>query len=223
MSESAPAQGAQTVDRALQLLELLGPGPHVAGLTVTQLAGELGVGRPVVYRLVRSLEARGFVRRFSDGRYRLGPMVHRLAAAVEDELAAVATPILSKLADELGATAHLTVAHGAEAVAVAVVEPSWTSMHVTYRVGSRHLLERGAAGRAILGGRAGERAPVSSHGELQSGAFGVAAPVLGLSGIEASIGVIALSPFEGEQASAPVLAAAAAFAEAHESFGQRPG
>jgi hypothetical protein len=30
-----------------------------------------------------------------------------------------------------------------------VVEPSWTSYHVAYRVGARHPVGRGAAGRAI--------------------------------------------------------------------------
>jgi DNA-binding IclR family transcriptional regulator len=117
-------EGSQTVDRALRLLELLGPGPHVAGLTVTELAQELGVGRPVIYRLVRSLEARNFIRRTTEGRYCLGHEIYRLSAAVSDSLADVAVPVLRALADAVGATAHLTVARGGEAVAVAVVEPS---------------------------------------------------------------------------------------------------
>ena len=36
---------------------------------------------------------------------------------------------------------------------MAVVEPSWTDFHVSYRVGSRHPLHQGAAGKAILLGR----------------------------------------------------------------------
>ena len=49
-----------------------------------------------------------------------------------------------------GCTAHLTIADGDEALALAVIEPSWTDFHVSYRVGARHPLDRGAAGRAIL-------------------------------------------------------------------------
>lgn len=42
---------------------------------------------------------------------------------------------------------------GSEALAVAVVEPTWTDYHVAYRAGFRHPLDRGAAGRAILAAR----------------------------------------------------------------------
>lgn len=55
--------------------------------------------------------------------------------------------MLRRLAEQVGATAHL--ADGVEAQAVAVVEPSWTDVHVAYRVGSRHQVGAGAAGRAV--------------------------------------------------------------------------
>ena len=48
---------------------------HASGLTVTELAALLGVGRPVVYRLVATLEARDFVTRREDGRIRLNDRV----------------------------------------------------------------------------------------------------------------------------------------------------
>jgi DNA-binding IclR family transcriptional regulator len=41
------------------------------------------------------------------------------------------------------------VADGDEALALAVVEPTWTDFHVAYRVGARHPLSQGAAGKAI--------------------------------------------------------------------------
>ena len=58
--------------------------------------------------------------------------------------------MLRRLAEQVGCTAHLTVAEGDEALALAVIEPSWTDFHVSYRVGARHPLNRGAAGKAIL-------------------------------------------------------------------------
>jgi DNA-binding IclR family transcriptional regulator len=114
----------------------------------------------------------------------------------------------------VGATAHLTIAEGGEAVALAVVEPSWTAFHVAYRAGSRHPLDRGAAGRAILAGRQGDASVIATAGELQPGAHGVAAPVLGLEGLEASVGVVALSPLDPEVVGPQVVSAAAAVAQA---------
>jgi DNA-binding IclR family transcriptional regulator len=81
------------------------------------------------------------------------------------------------------------------------VEPSWTDFHVSYRVGSRHPLTRGAAGKAILLGRqieasgAGERFAVT-EGELQPGARGLAAPVPGVEGLEASVGIVTIGDID---------------------------
>ncbi|KWX03421.1 IclR family transcriptional regulator [Carbonactinospora thermoautotrophica] len=190
------AETSQTLDRGLRVLRLLAE--TSGGLTVTELAGQLGVNRTVVYRLLATLEQHNLVRRAPDGRARLGLGVLQLARRVQPLLRDAALPALRRLAEEVGATAHLTVVDGGDALAVAVVEPSWTDYHVAYRVGSRHPLDRGAAGRAILAGRGNGEAPpyVVSHGELQPGAHGIAAPLLGVPGVEASVGVVALGELD---------------------------
>jgi DNA-binding IclR family transcriptional regulator len=198
---------AQTLDRGLRLLQYVADTP--GGLTVTEAAARLGVGRAVVYRLAATLVVHGLVRRDKDGRLRLGAGVLHLARRAQPLLADAALPALRHLAEQVGATAHLTVAEGTDAVAVAVVEPTWTRFHVAYRTGSRHPLDRGAAGRAILAGH-----PVATSGELETGAYGVAAPVLGVDGLEASVGVIALSPLDGATVEPAVREAAATVARA---------
>jgi DNA-binding IclR family transcriptional regulator len=117
-------------------------------------------------------------------------------------------PALRGLADEVGATAHLTVAEGEEAVAVAVVEPRFTDVHVAYREGSRHPLDRGAAGEAIVRGGGW----VATSGQLQPGAYGVAAPVLGVPGLRASVGVVSLGALDDGAVGPRVEAAAAEIA-----------
>lgn len=204
------AEISQTLDRGLRLLSLLAETGD--GLTVTEAAGALGVNRTVVYRLAATLEAHGLLRRSPAGRLSLGFGVLALANAVHPLLRRAALPVLRELAEDVGATAHLTVADGGEALAVAVVEPSWTAYHVAYRVGSRHALDRGAAGRAILAGRAGDYSYVATHGELQAGAHGVAAPVQGVSGVAASVGVVALGEFDAARIGPQVVRAAAAVA-----------
>lgn len=212
--ETAARSGetAQTLDRGLRLLHLVADAP--GGLTVTEAANRLGIGRAAVYRLVGALTEHGMLRRDGGGRLRLGAGVLHLARRAQPLLAEGALPALRRLAEQAGATAHLTVVEGGEGVALAVVEPSWTSFHVAYRSGSRHPLERGAAGQAILAGRAGSAGPVTTSGELQPGAYGVAAPVLGVPGLEASAGVVALAPLDADMVGAQVLAAATAIAAA---------
>ncbi|GAB4060442.1 MULTISPECIES: helix-turn-helix domain-containing protein [Catellatospora] len=200
---------AQTLDRGLRLLTLVADTP--GGLTVTEAANRLGVGRAVVYRLVTTLTEHSLVRRDSGGRLRLGLGLLHLARRAQPLLADAALPALRRLADQVHATAHLTVADGDEAVAVAVVEPSSTMFHVAYRTGSRHPLASGAAGRAILSDAAGWTV---STGELQPGAYGIAARIHHVEGLRASVGVVALAPLDTPTVGPLVVAAATTIATA---------
>ncbi|MFV2086153.1 helix-turn-helix domain-containing protein [Micromonospora sp. LOL_021] len=205
------AETAQTLDRGLRLLGLVAEA--TGGITVTEAAGQLGIGRAAVYRLATTLAAHGMLRRDTAGRLRLGAGLLQLARRAQPLLADAALPALRRLAESSGATAHLTVADGVEAVALTVVEPSWTAFHVAYRAGSRHPVGRGAAGRAILAGRDGTPGPVTSSGELQPGAYGVAAPVLGVPGLEASVGVVTMGTLDMPAIGAQVQATAEAVSQ----------
>jgi DNA-binding IclR family transcriptional regulator len=198
---------SQTLDRGLHVLRVLSDTP--AGLTITELAARLAVNRTVVYRLVTTLEQHALVRRDQKGRLYVGLGILHLASAVQPVLRDLAVPVLRELAEAVGCTAHLTVADGDEALALAVVEPSWTDFHVAYRVGARHDLRQGAAGKAILLGRDGHSdAYAVTTGELQTGARGLAAPVRGVEGLEASVGVVTLGDFDLDLVGPRVSAAA---------------
>src|SRR5689334_3636288 len=123
------AETSQTLDRGLRVLKVLAETP--GGLTVTELAGRLGVNRTVVYRLVSTLELHGLARRDSAGRLHVGLGVLTISSAVQPVLRDLAVPVLRSLAESLGCTAHLTIAEGEEALALAVIEPSWTDFHVS--------------------------------------------------------------------------------------------
>ncbi|MFC7342446.1 IclR family transcriptional regulator [Saccharopolyspora griseoalba] len=204
-------ESSLTLERGLSLLQAVADAESEAP-TISDLAGRIGVSRAAVYRLLGPLQARGLVRR-EGSRVRLGLGVLWLAGRVLPQLRVAAAPALRALAEEVGATAHLTVADGTEAQAVAVVEPTWTSYHVSYRVGSRHPIHCGAAGRAVDLPPSGPRWVVSS-GDLQPGAFGVAAPVRTVPGLRASVGVVALQPFDADEVGPEVVDAAEAVAEA---------
>ena len=204
---------SQTLDRGLRVLGVLAATP--GGLTVTELSGRLEVNRTVVYRLVSTLEQHGLIRRDGRGRLHVGLGILHLAAAVQPVLRDLAMPLLRGLAEAVGCTAHLTVADGDEALALAVVEPSWTDFHVGYRVGSGTRSRQGAAGKAILLGREPDSAPFAvTAGELQAGARGLAAPVRGVEGLEASVGIVTLGELDIDAIGPQVSAAAAAVARA---------
>ena len=189
------AETSQTLDRGLQVLEAVAGAPD--GLTVTELAATLGIGRTVVYRLVVTLEQHAFLRRSADGRCRLGLGVLAMGRQVQPVVRDTAVPALRLLADAVNATAILTVVDGQEAQAAVVVEPSRSDVHVASRPGSRQPLENSAAGRAILAARTTAGRPldppwVVATGDGPEGAYGIAVPVLGVPGLEASVGVLAL-------------------------------
>ncbi|MER5176875.1 helix-turn-helix domain-containing protein [Streptomyces sp. NPDC002896] len=211
------AETSQTLDRGLRVLKLLADTDH--GLTVTELSNKLGVNRTVVYRLLATLEQHALVRRDLGGRARVGLGVLSLGRQVHPLVREAALPALRSLAEDIGATAHLTLVDGAEALAVAVVEPTWTDYHVAYRAGIRHPLDRGAAGRAILSARQGAmNGPgfTLAHGELEAGAgaSGAAAPLTGVTGIEGSVGVVMLSDCVPERVGPRVVDAAREVADA---------
>jgi DNA-binding IclR family transcriptional regulator len=213
------AETSQTLDRGVRVLKLLADAER--GLTVTELASRLSVNRTVVYRLLATLELHGLVRRDVGGRARVGLGVLRLSHRVHPLLREAALPALRGLAEDLGATAHLTLVDGNEALVVAVVEPSWTDFHVAYRTGVRHSLTENAAGQAILAARAtpyGRPRPepewVSGSAQERSGAHSVAAPLRGLIGIEGSVGVLMLAGATPERVGPRVVEAATEVADA---------
>jgi hypothetical protein len=202
------AETSQTLDRGLRVLEVLADAPD--GLSVTELAAALSVSRTVVYRLVVTLEQHALLRRGSDGRARLGMGVLSLARQVQPVLRDAAMPALRRLADSTGATAYLSVVDGSDVLTIAVVEPSRSDLHVAHRVGARMPLERSAGGRAVLaargsGGRATEPGWVTAVGDAQPGAVGVAAPVLGVAGIEASVGIFLIGEAQLDDAGLKVV------------------
>lgn len=221
---AAEALPSQTLDRGLQVLIHLRDGE--AG--VTEIAQALSVHRTNCYRLLRTLEDRGFVTRDARSRrYRLGLTLVEIAASVGADLRSVALPVLERLASETGETAALALPQDGMAVCVERVEgPSM--VRVAYRVGTRHELARTAHGRAILarrppgdGGLRPDDDPsvdrvrligyATSHDELERGVTGVAAAVVDRRGLPVgSIGVVGPSARLVPDEAGPLVAAAAA-------------
>lgn len=194
---------SQTLDRGLRVLELLAE--REQPLSSARIAAALGVHRSIAYRIVRTLEDHRLVQRRSDGCWELGVGLVVLARSVSPTLHRAATPELADLANDLGMTAFLSVADRDECVTVLTVEPRHSQVHVAYRPGRRHAIDRGGPGVALLAGgppRPGERPEVTAardagytltSGEVVPGLSSVAAPVVPEGGgVVASVAVLFL-------------------------------
>ena len=219
----ASPNGSLTLERGLRVLTVLAD--HPDGLSVSHLAREMSTHRAGIYRLLGPLSDQRLVVRGEDGRFRLGVGLLELASGVRARLQEIALPELQALADELGATAALTLRDGEQAVVAAVCEPRNSDIHIAYRPGLRHRLDQAASGIAILAAmppRAGERRAVGqarargwshSSGELLAGATGVGAAIApGDGGVEASVSVVWIGERDESETAIRVVAAASRIA-----------
>ena len=178
---------SQTLDRGLACLDFVAASDRA--VSVDEAAAALGLHRSIVYRLVRTLEIRRLVERDAEGDFRPGPYLAELSRSVRRTLRTAAAPVVANLAEDLQMTAFLVVADGDEAVTIDSVEPRSLNAHVAYRPGTRHPIDKGAPGLALLAAqaaRAGERAEVGlardrgwaqSEAEVIAGMVSVAAPI----------------------------------------------
>ena len=137
----------QSVDRALQLLEVLA---HGGGrLPITELAARTGLSLGTVHRLLASLAARGYVRQEPDRRYALGTALLPLGDAATRLLSSWALPYLSQLAEQCGETANLAVLEDDHVIYVAQA-PGRHRMRMFTEVGRRVLPHSTAVGKVLL-------------------------------------------------------------------------
>lgn len=184
---AADRSTAQTLSRGLRVLELLAESD--TPMTANDLAEALGTSRPIVYRLLRTLDAHGLLDPdVADGRFGLGLGLLTLSRKVVRDLREAAIPELTALTRAFHATSFIVVRDRDEVVCVASVEPGPAYIAIRHREGMR-LPMTGASGQAILltepvspedepdlvAARADGFA--SSRGRLMSGALGVAVPI----------------------------------------------
>jgi DNA-binding IclR family transcriptional regulator len=117
------AEGATSLRRGIAILEVLAAGEEPLG--VVRIAELIGREKSQVSRTLATLAEHGYVERDPATRgYRLGPHVFGLAArAAPARLLGLAPPLLRRLVDELGETAHLSVLDGARVLTLASEAP----------------------------------------------------------------------------------------------------
>ncbi|MGN7780042.1 IclR family transcriptional regulator [Mycolicibacterium sp. 22603] len=142
------SSGVQSVERAFELMELIGRAGGECSLT--ELSAESPLPPPTIHRLLRTLVNLGYVRQLPNRRYALGPRLIRLGEVANRQLGAVAVPVLQSLVDELSETASLAVLDGDMVIYTGQVLPS-TVLRNDTDVGKRVGLHTSGVGKAVLG------------------------------------------------------------------------
>lgn len=179
--------GSQTLARGLTALQMVADSP--SGLTMQQLADQVGVHRTIAYRLLSTLAEFRLVAKGEDGRYRPASGLAVLGASFDRNVRQLSLPTLRALADDLGTTVSLLIAEGDQQVAIAVIVPSHVAYQLSFHEGSRYPIDRGAAGIALLASmpprqgerdlvsRTRERGWVTTYGEIEPNTYGLAVAV----------------------------------------------
>lgn len=202
-----PTSGIGVVDKSVTILAAVAHAPR----TLSELVESTGLPRATAHRLAVALETHRLVTRDAEGRFRLGPRVVELAAALPDPVIAAAEPVLAWVRDESGESAQLYRREGNDRVCVAVAERS-SGLRTTVPVGSRLPLSAGSGAQVICAwsdpatltdvltecqfttrqlAEVRRRGWAQSVGEREAGVASVSAPILG-AGAEL-IGAISIS------------------------------
>ncbi|MFC3750380.1 IclR family transcriptional regulator [Paenibacillus sp. GCM10012306] len=138
----------RAVERALDIL-LCFTKENELGLT--EIAGQIGLHKSTVHRLLTTLEEKGFLtRNAATEKYRLGIRVWELSTHLPayDESAALLLPAMERLRDRLGETVSLYLRDGLERVRIQAVQSQQAIRRVA-QIGARLPLSVGASSKVL--------------------------------------------------------------------------
>lgn len=169
----------RTVERALQLL---GSVCDAGYISLAEAARETGLSASTALRLLRTLEASGFVRRDPEAGYRPGMRIVQLGAQAlsHESLVSLATESLRHLVASTGESAYLSVPSlggtaAEHSIYIAVEEGTHSVRHTSW-VGRSIPLEGSAVGTVLRGQTPAEGYVVVDRG-VEQDVTAIAAPI----------------------------------------------
>lgn len=140
--------GEKSLAKAFDIIEAVGQLPN--GITAKALAAEMGMPVSTLFRMVKFLVERRFLRK-DDATLTLGPAAARLGgqALRQNPLSKVAHPILARLAEQTSETIHLAELRNDAIVYIDKVEGS-RSVRMGSLIGNLGQFYCSGVGKAIL-------------------------------------------------------------------------
>jgi DNA-binding IclR family transcriptional regulator len=142
--------GVQVIARAARVLRALEGKSD--GLSLGQIARQVGLARSTVQRIVAALATEDFVTEAHPGHgVRIGPGLARISASLSSNYGEILHPHLVALRDAVGETVDLSILSGGSAVFIDQI-PGQQRLVAFSAIGERFPLHCTANGKAILAG-----------------------------------------------------------------------
>lgn len=152
-----PENKVQTIDRTLDIIELLATAKE--GLGVTEIGRDIGLHKSTVYRLLTALSKRGYIEKDpKNSTYKIGLKFIEISGLFlkKLELKTEALPFMRKLAEVIGQPVHLAILEGTDVIYIEKVELV-NSIRMYSQIGRRVPVHCSAIGKILLAGLSDER------------------------------------------------------------------
>ncbi len=152
MSETqGRTSGILVLHKTLDILETI-RGSR-SGITLANLARVLAIPKPTAYRILATLEARGYLARNQKSGYQMTRKFFELQYRESDEqrLTQASLPIMERLVDSCRETVNLGILDAGEVVVIGTVE-SPQAIRMSSKVGNRRYLHATALGKVLMSG-----------------------------------------------------------------------
>jgi DNA-binding IclR family transcriptional regulator len=151
MATTRSAGGVQVLHKTIDVLDALRAAPD--GLSLADLTDAVGIPKPTVYRIVATLESRGYLERTSGAGYRISRKLSEAPRdkTVEQRLIRAARAEMEKLGAVCKETLNLGVLDGGEVLVIETVE-SPQAVRMTSKIGNRRYPHSTALGKVLIAG-----------------------------------------------------------------------
>lgn len=149
--ETGESPGVRVLHKTLDILEAIKQNP--SGMRLADLHRSVELPKATVYRILSTLETRGYLDRDRLGHYRMGRKLFDLqrSAPIEQLIGEAARPLMAEFTAECKETVNLGILDAGEIVVIQTVE-SPQSVRMASKVGNRRYLHATALGKALLAG-----------------------------------------------------------------------
>lgn len=147
-----PKYPVQTLEKSIEVIELLSTDGFNGGLGISELSNKLGIGKSTIHRILDTLLAYNFVEKCPESsKYRLGWKLFEIGNLVPQQrnLSNIDIGILQELCNKYKETVNLGVRVKDKVVIISRMEPK-SSLIATHQIGSQEPLHATSMGKVLI-------------------------------------------------------------------------